>query len=210
MLLALLIALCALLVLFWLVAPRVVPWAEGLTRLNAGMGSSAEWMAPPVVVEQVVWDYRNGQDWLRTCAGHWGRFAQGVERYAAGAYLKRQRRLLATLVASHPRLALEQSAAHEISVRYFTADGLRCLLIDRQTSRTLTTASYWTGKVLHRQSIQDATLVYQMVYDVDDRRWKIERLIQELPSGAHGGTVAGRKARVSVVAELPAAVGRDS
>lgn len=210
MLFVLILALCVVLALFCLLAPRVVPWAEGLTRLNAGAGPKAEWMAPPQVVEQVVWDYGNAQEWFKMCAGNWGRFARGLDRYTTGAYLKLQRRLLAALVASPPRLALRQSAAHEISVRHFSADGLRCLLVDRQTSRVLTTSNYWSGRVLHRQRIPETTLVYQMLYDLHERRWKIERLIQELPFSPHANPASSNKPRVSLVAELPAAMGRDS
>jgi hypothetical protein len=167
-------------------------------------------MAPGQVVEQVIWDYQSTQVWMKSCASHWGRYARGLDRYTTGVYLKHQRRVLAALIDSRPRLALAQSAAHDITVRHFTTDGLRCLLIDRQTSRMLTTSSYWSGRVLHRQAMRDTTLVFQMAYDLEDRRWKIERLIQELPFSPHGDAHPGNRARVSLVSELPAAMGRDS
>ena len=47
MLLALIAVLCGLLILYWALSPRV---------------------APPQVVEQVMWDYRQAQEWLATCA----------------------------------------------------------------------------------------------------------------------------------------------
>ena len=209
MLLALLSVLCILLVLYGRLAPRGVPWASQLTRLNAGLGA-AEWLAPPQVIEQVICDYQTAQDWQVMCAPNWGRFVEGLDRYTTGAYLKYQQRALASLVGHEPRVAVEQAAAHQIEIRYFTADGLWCLLIDRQTARSLTTSNYWTGRVLHKQHLQDAALVYQMAYDLHDRRWKIGRLIQELPLGTYWGAAAGRSARVIVAADLPTVIGRDA
>ncbi len=208
MLVAFIAVLGGLFILFWIIAPRVAPWTDELTRLNPGAGAKAEWMASPEIVEQVAWDYHAAQEWLATCVTNWGRFAAGLERYTAGAYLKHQRRVLAFLMERQPRLALKQFSAHEVSVRRFSADGLRCLLIDHQASRILTTVSYWTGRTLHRQRLEDAALVYQMLYDIDDKRWKIERLIQELPLGAH--STASKESRVIVAANLPTAFGRDS
>lgn len=200
--------LCALLLAGWLLAPRLVPWEDQLVRLNAGAGERAEWMAPPQVIEEVTWSYREAQDWLTTCAADWGRFAQGVERYACGSYLGTQQRRLAGLVDQRPRLAATLAAAHSYSIQRFSGDGLRCLLVDRQTARLLTTADYWTGRVLHRQRLDDTALVFQMCYQVDEKRWKIERLIQELPAGTPPR--ASRGGRVRMAAELPMAAGRDS
>lgn len=195
-------------VLGWLIAPRLVPWQAGLTRLHPGGGDRAEWMAPPQVVQEVIWTYREAQEWLATCAADWGGFARGLERYTAGPYFRAQRRALASLVEGRLRLAVELSAGHAYTVHHFTGDGLRCLLVDRQTVRVLTTTSYWTGRVLHRQRLDDAALVYQLAYHVEDKRWKIERLIQELPLGTP--PAPDRTARVRVAAELPVAAGRDS
>jgi hypothetical protein len=210
MLWAILAVLGVLLVLFWVVAPRVVPWADQLTRLNAGAGAKAEWMAPPQVVEEVIWNYREAQEWVTTCAEDWGRFAEGLERYATGAYFKQQARVLGSLVDSKPRLAAELTAAHAYSVRYFSSDGMQCLLIDSQTARTVRTASYWTGRLLHEQHLDDAALVYRMAYELGEKRWKIERLVQQLPLGTPLEAKPAQKARVRVAAGLPTTVGRDS
>ncbi len=210
MLLAIVGILVVLLALCWLIAPRVVPWADQLTRLHPGAGRKAEWMAPPQVVEEVIWDYREALDWLATCAGNWGRFAQGLERYTAGSYFKSQRRALAALVDQKPRLGVELTAAHSYSVRYFSSDGLRCLLIDHQTDRTLTTTSYWTGRVLHQQRLEDGAYVFQMAYELAEKRWKIERLIQQLPQGTPLEANPAQKARVRVAVGLPAPADRDS
>ncbi len=211
MLIAIIVALGVVLLILWLAAPRTVPWVDHLTRLNAGMGSRAEWMAPSQVVEDVISDYRATLDWLETCAAHWGRFAEGLERYTSGSYLKFQRRALASLVNARPRLAVSLSAQHAYAVRHFTPDGLRCLLIDRQTERRLTTSGYWDSQPLPAQLMDDTALVFQMHYDQTDKRWKIERLIQELPLGSFeiGEAAFGKKARVRLAATLPVAAGRD-
>jgi hypothetical protein len=207
----LIIGLCAILLILWLAAPRTVPWVDHLTRLNAGAGSRAEWMAPEQVINDVITDYRAGHEWLESCAANWGRFADGLERYTAGSYLKYQRRALASLVDRKPRLAVSFSAAHTFSVRHFTADGLRCLLVNAQTSRVLTTSSYWGSSIIHTQKLGDTALVFQMLYDMADKRWKIERLIQELPLGVHpGATGAGKKSLVQLTTALPQAAGRDN
>lgn len=210
MLLALLTILCGVLVIYWLVAPRVVPWADQLTRLNAGAGDKAEWLAPPQVIEEVIWNFRESQEWLETCAANWGRFAEGYERYLNGPYLKAQRRGLASLVAQKPRVALAQSVAHQYSVRHFTSDGLHCVLLDQQTMRTLTTASYWSGRVLHQQRLEDRACVYQLAYDVTEQRWKIEKFIQELPLGTPLEIKPTKRTRVTVATELPPRAGRDN
>lgn len=206
MLVAILVALAVVLLILWVAAPRTVPWVDHLTRLNAGTGAKAEWMAPPQVVEDVIADYRAALDWLETCADHWGRFAEGLERYTTGSYFTYQRRTLATLVDARPRLAVSLSAHHAFAVRHFTPDGLHCLLVDRQTRRSLTTAGYWDGKTLHTLVLDDTALVFQMHYDLKDKRWKIERLIQELPLGSFE---PGEKARVKLTSVLPLGIGRD-
>jgi hypothetical protein len=208
MIFVLVASLCALLLAGWVLAPRMAPWEDQLTRVQAGAGEKAEWMAPPQVVEEVTWSYREAQAWLADCAADWGRFAQGLERHACGPYLRAQSRALARLVTQRPRLAATLTAAHEYSVHRFSGDGLRCLLVDRQTARLLTTSNYWTGRAVHLQRLDDAALVFQMCYHVDDKRWKIERLIQQLPLGTPPR--AGRKTKVHLAPELPAAAGRDS
>jgi hypothetical protein len=197
-----------LLAIFRLLLPRAVPWVDHLVRLNAGAGPKAEWMAPPQVVEQVTWDYRAAQGWVAMCAANWGRFASRLDNYTTGAYLQQQRRVVAALMQSRqPRLTTEFSAVHTLSVRYFSSDGLRCLLIDRQTSRAVTTLDYWSGRPLCRQQLDDRAFVYQIQYDTQDNRWKIAQLVQELPLGWENGKTKGR---VKVSAELPVAAGRDS
>jgi|SRR5579859_1942160 len=203
---ALLIVFGALLLAFWLLAPRAVPWANELVRLNPGAGDRAEWMAPAEVVRVVKRDYLATQSWLAECAHNWGMLATELDQHAAGAYLQRQRSALAQLVQSPgPRFASTITASHLLGVRHFSADGLRCLLIDRQTERFVTTTGYWSGRLVLRQRLADSDLVYRMSYDPTAHRWKIERLVQRLPS-VPGGTAVP----VAVAAVLPAVAGRDN
>ena len=201
---ALLIGFVVLLLLAWALAPRGVPWASDLERLNPGAGKRAEWMAPAYVVRAVRRDYLATQSWLEECASDWGLLARELERHAAGAYLKRQRAALGLLAQTRgPRVASAVTAEHALQVRHFTADGVRCLLIDRQTQRTVCTHHYWSRNPIGRQRLPSATLVHQMLYDPQRRRWKIERLVQTLPAPAGG-------IRVSLNAELPTPAGRDA
>lgn len=204
MLLALLAAFCVLLLLAWALAPRGVPWANSLTRINPGAGDRAEWTAPPAVTRTVKREYLSALAGLDECAADWGLLATELERLTAGSYRQRQQAALALLVQTPgPRLASRLSAEHHLGVRHFSADGLRCLVIDRQKQRLITTANYWTGRPVHRQRLPDANLVVQMVYDTHDRRWKIERLVQTLPAPAPSSI------RVTLTTELPTPAGRD-
>ena len=197
-----------LLTIFWLASPRIVPWADHFVRLNAGAGAKAEWMAPQQVVEQVMWDYRAAQEWAAACALNWGRFAGKLDDYTTGDYFKHQQRILVSLAQTRkPRLAAKHTATHALSVRHFSSDGIQCLIIDRQTSRAVMTLDYWSGRKGRRQQLDDCAFVYQMQYDLHDHRWKIARLVQELPLGWEGGRT---KSRVRVSVELPVAAGRDS
>src|SRR5687768_9111919 len=140
MLLALLIAFVVLLLVAWAVAPRGVPWANALERLNPGAGKRAEWIAPPAVVRAVKRDFLATQRWLEECAADWGLLARELEQHAAGPYLRRQRAALGLLAQTRgPRLAAVLAADHQLQVRQFSSDGLRCLLIDRQTQRLVST-----------------------------------------------------------------------
>jgi hypothetical protein len=203
MLVGLLVGFVVLLLLAWRLAPRGVPWASELERLNPGAGKRAEWMAPPPVLRAVKRDYLAAQAWLEECAANWGLLARELEHYTAGAYLKRQRAALGLLAQTRgPRLAAVLSADHLLQVRHFTSDGLRCLVIDRQTARTGRTRLYWNGQPAGTERLPDATLVVQMLYDTHHRRWLIERLVQTLPSPSPG-------LRVTLSADLPTPAGRD-
>jgi hypothetical protein len=201
---ALVLAVVVLLILVWALVPREVPWANALTRLNPGTGDRAEWMAPETVVRAVKRDFLATQAWLAAGARDWGSLARELEQYTTGAYLRRQRNALGLLVQTRgPRLGSVQTAEHGMAVRHFSADGLRCVLVDWQRERQLSTYHYWSGRLVHTQRLPEVVVVWQMVYDTHDRRWKVARLVQSLPKPATAGV------RLSLADKLPTPAGRD-
>ena len=72
---------------------------------------------------------------------------------------------------------------HRLEVRRFSEDGERCLLVDHQTQRRMATYHTRTGQRAVTQDLGDATVVYSMIYDPSDVRWKIDAFVQELPAG---------------------------
>jgi hypothetical protein len=201
----LVLAFVGLLLLAWCLAPRGVPWANALVRARAGAGrGQAEWTAPPDVIQAVKRDYLTAQAWLARAADDYGLLSRELDRFTTGPYLKRQQAILAMLVQTRgPRLAAVLDADHHLAVRHFSSDGLRCLVIDRQTRRRMRTRRYWAGDVVGQQRLADAALVMQMVYEPRAARWKIERLVQSLPLAPPGSV------RLRLAEELPAAAGRD-
>jgi hypothetical protein len=209
MLAELALAMFVLLVMAWLLAPRGVAWASSLSRQNAGAGARAEWMAPPEVVETIKSDYMASQAWLTEYSRDWGLMARGLHWHASGDYRRRQTAVLASLVGAHgPRLAATLEASHRLSVRRFSADGLSCLLIDSQTARTMVTRGYWSGRRQVRQRLPDTAVVWAMGYDLEARRWKVNRFVQTLPPRAAMSAPLG--VPVTVSAELPRVAGRDN
>jgi hypothetical protein len=202
---ALLLVFCLLLLVAWAFAPPSVPWANSLTRLRPGLSRDAEWAAPEHVARSVRGDYLATLECHGRLARRWGVLARELEQHTAGPYLKRQRAALELLVTARgPRLAESLAAEHHIAVRRFSADGLRCSLVDRQTARVLTTRAYWSGRLIHRQRLPEVVLVWEMVYDVRLRRWRIGRLVQTLPAHVPANVA------ITLAAELPVPAGRDS
>lgn len=203
-LLYLALALGGLLLIFWLAAPRRVPWADDLTRLRAGVAGQAEWVAPLAVRRQVQRDYLATQHWLNDTALQWGLQARELPHYTSGPYLQWQQRALAQLMRQPgPRFAATLAADHHLVVRHFASDGAQCLLIDQQTQRHLTTRAYWSGQVAHHQALEPTTLVWQMAYDMREKRWKIQRLVQRWPPPVP------RTLPVKWATRLPTHMGRD-
>jgi hypothetical protein len=198
------IAFAILLVLAWALAPRGAPWANALTRLWPGLPGEAEWLAPAEVIGVVRLDYLNALAWLDQCASDWSALARDVESYTTGVFLKRQRMALGLLAQTRgPRLAAALKARHQVVVRAFSPDGLRCLVVDRQSERRMVTRRYWSGDSERVQRLPDTVLIWQMAYDLNARRWKIERLIQSLPAAPRTSVP------VRLGSELPATAGRD-
>lgn len=201
----LILALLGLLLILWRAAPRRVPWADDLTRLQAGVAGQAEWLAPLAVRRQVQRDYLAAQHWFNDTALQWGVVARELPHYTCGDYLRQQQRVLAQLMrAKGPRLAFTQQADHHLSVRHFSNDGTQCLLIDQQTQRALVTHHYWSGQVAQRQAIAATTLVWQLGYDMREKRWKISHLVQRWPPPTP------RTLPVKWATRLPTHIGRDN
>lgn len=185
-----------------------VPWSNKLRRLHADVPHKAEWMAPESVVNRVRADYRATLDWLhdsvlRGVAYQW----RSAPQHLSGAYLKRYRATLKhQRQAGQPACAGVLRADHRLEVRRFSEDGECCLVIDYQTQRRMATYDSETQARLHTQDMGDCVLVYQMVYDAGSQRWKLDKFVQQLPSGWGKPGIASY---IELLADLPAAVGRD-
>jgi hypothetical protein len=157
-----------------------VPWARRMRRLHPG--DPAEWMAPGDVVNQVRAAYLRGLEWLGE-SQFWprGQQLQVASHYLAGEALKQYQAAL--LSAPKARFVGVLRADHEIEVRHFSEGGEHCLLLDCQTGRRMATYNVVTRDRVMTQDMGSGALVYRMAYDVRDRQWKVERFIQELPTG---------------------------
>ncbi|MDX1993783.1 MAG: hypothetical protein SF029_15450, partial [bacterium] len=96
---------------------------------------------------------------------------------------------------------------HQVEVRHFSEDGERCLVIDRQTSRRMATYDYLNRSRVTTQDLGDGTVVYEMVYDKQGQRWKVNAFIQELPLGWES---ASKRKRIRLHSVLPPTIGRDN
>lgn len=186
-----------------------VPWGNRMRRIHAGVASKAEWMAPDEVVQQVTANYLTAVRWL-----HDQMLSASVQQmnaapiYLSGAYLKR----FATVVSSYrnkglPRFLGVLRADHTVTVRSFSEDGERCLVVDQQAQRRMATYASRSHERIGTQDLGDGAVVYKMVYDRVDNRWKIDEFVQELPSG-WGQRKAARHLRE--LALMPSTIGRDN
>lgn len=187
---------------------KAIPWSQKLKRLHPGSAQKAEWMAPNDVVRQVSADYLDGMAWLRESV-----LLRPVQQMAdsplhlTGNYLERYQSLVQhSTIAKAPRLMGVLYAEHMVEVRQFSEDGLRCLVIDLQRSRRMMTYDCERREVLHVQDLDEGAVVHQMVYDDRSLRWKIERFIQELPSGWGQNAFPDC---VRLASHLPTSIGRD-
>lgn len=184
-----------------------VPWLHKLRRVNAGAAHKAEWMAPDEVVAQVRADYLAAVHWLQETmlrpAEVWSIQA---ERYLTGPYLKRYQDWCRQRLQSEPRFLGILRADHQVQVRHFSDDGVRCLVIDVQTQRRMATYDVRAQKRLHTQDLGSYAAVYQLRYDTAGKRWKLEAFIQDLPAG---WTSANPAERVILSTALPQPAGRD-
>jgi hypothetical protein len=192
-----------------LIGHKRTAWSDKLQRTRQDT-PQAEWNAPDYVHQQVRNDYLMATRWMRDCAfSSWTEQWAGAPYYFAGLHLHRHQKILTKQRAGQETPYRDlMDAEHFIEVRHFSSDGERCLVIDHQTERTITTYHHTTCKPWMRQALDDAAVIYQMVYDRSTSRWKIEQFVQELPSALRTGRMTNQK-RVKVLAELPPTLGRD-
>ncbi|MFP4323400.1 MAG: hypothetical protein ACLFTK_13180 [Anaerolineales bacterium] len=186
----LLITLGILIVLGALIATTregVVPWLKDMHRLNPGRRHRAEWMAPPNVLANVQRDYLDFIDYsTQRLPQGWLAYMRDLDTYLADEMLREQRASLGQrLRHDRGRMVEVLRADHSLQVRHFSADGLRCILIDHQRAARLATYDYWSGRRIHTQDMGDLCFVYEMHYDLARRRWRIARFVQRLPLGYH-------------------------
>lgn len=186
---------------------KQVAWSDKLRRLNAGVSYQAEWMAPEYVIQQVRNDYLMAARWLRECSLQtWAEQWNAAANFLDGAQLQRHHAILNSYrIGRPPRYRDILIADHNVTVRHFSENGERCLVIDQQTQRTVISLDYHSYEPFITQALEDAVLVYQMRYDKETRRWKIEQFIQTLPRGWR----ADASGRVKLYASLPPTNGRD-
>lgn len=189
---------------------KQVPWADKLRRLNAGVARRSEWMAPDNVVKAAKDDYLTTMRWLPESMLHsWSQQWASAPYYLSGLALKRHQEILKHYKTGKPtRYQGIMRCIHNAEVRHFSEDGERCLIIDHQASRRMATYDYETHIRLNTQDLGDATVVYEMVYDKQAGRWKVDRYIQELPIGWR--STSNKKSRVRLLSALPPSIGRDN
>jgi hypothetical protein len=185
-----------------------LPWLNKMRRLQTG-SDMVDWMAPDGVVQKVKLDYMLGVEWMQSSPvmpfpQQW----RGAPEYLTGAFLRRYQQILIRQRNERAPLCYGVLRAdHDLDVRGFSADGSRCWLIDHQSGRRIATYQTESHERLHTQDMGDGAVVMQMRYDSDHHRWKIEALIQELPTGWE------RRKKLSLSPEhlaLPRRLGRDS
>lgn len=186
-----------------------VPWLDKMRRVKAGNADKHEWMAPDEVVDKVRSDYLTATRWLGdNVLSSWQQQWMLAPYYMSGLFLKRFQTLVTQYRAGRmPRAVGVLRADHAVTVRSFSEDGERCVVVDRQTLRRMATYESRTHARVMTQDLGDGVVVYQMRFDANDKRWKLDEFVQELP-----GMREKPRVRVEVL-ELAAAkvpVGRDN
>ncbi len=208
---AILLAFLVIVGVMSLIGRQQVSWVSKLFRVSAGVAHKAEWMAPEDIVKVVEQNYLEAMRWLpESMLDDWSAQWSAAPEYLSGLCLRRHQEILKHYrMGKPPRYVGILRCIHQIEVRYFSEDGERCLIIDKQSSRRMATYDYRTQARLNTQDLGDGTVVYEMAYDKKARRWKLERFIQELPVGWKTGKKSSRVRLLSASA-LPPSVGRDN
>lgn len=183
---------------------QVVPWVDDMTRRHAGVKNRAEWIAPPPIQEQVKRDYLAFYRYAtQTLPQGWVAYGHGLSRYLCDDMLQQQRESLnMRLEHDRGRLVDILRASHEVHVRNFSSDGMRCIVIDQQSEQRMATYDYWNGDRLHTQDLGSTVYIYVMRYDAKQERWRIAKHIQQF--------IPNTCQPISVELTAPPAIGRDS
>jgi hypothetical protein len=162
-----------------------VSWAEKMRRLNHGAMDQEEWMAPDDVITKVKDDFIEAMDWLSetqsmTMLDRWSKSAN----YFSGEYLKNYKALNQMHLFKVPFKHLSiLRCVHSPTVRHFSQDGETCFIIDHQTETRMALYDANTGERINTQHLDEACVVYQMIYNKFSKRWRVNRYIQQLPVG---------------------------
>jgi hypothetical protein len=188
---------------------KEVSWADKLQRLSSGT-AYAEWTAPEYVLQQVRNDYLMAIRWQRDSVFQPLEVqVHSAESYFTGEHLEGYQQILGYHRRKNPSPFIEiLHAQHMVQVRHFTNKGETCLLVDRQTERTMITHNLHQDVAPLQQALPDAMVVYQMKYERGQRRWKIERYVQEIPGALWPRS--GKSQKVKVETALPHFSGRDN
>ncbi|RMG75753.1 MAG: hypothetical protein D6711_05795 [Chloroflexi bacterium] len=194
------------LIVMGIVGRQQAPWVKQLRRVNAGIAYQAEWMAPDEICRRVELDYLEAMQWLKNSQSlPWEMQWEGVSHYFTELQLKRHQAILKQYRIGHiPRYLGVFECLHQVTVRHFSEDGERCLVIDDQVERYMLTYRIRTSQIHTTQKLPPATLVYEMRYDFQMRRWKVARYIQQLPPGWQYST-----RYITLSSVLPPSTGRD-
>jgi len=189
--------------------PNTRPMADSLHRLHPGVAHKAEWMASEDIVRRVEADYTIAQQWMADALlNNTIDYLNGVSRYFCSEALAEQQRITGLQMNKRgPRLVGVMRAHHHVQVRRFSDDGMLCYLLDHQAERRMATYDYWTKRRLNTQDLGAGSYVYEMQYDSVAARWKIAKLIQQLPLSWGMSTATQSPLRFSD--NLPSSAGRD-
>ncbi|MEP6986665.1 MAG: hypothetical protein ABI970_13750 [Chloroflexota bacterium] len=205
MLIALILIFISIFFILFVVGREPIPWTNRLRRIHAGVSRKAEWVAPDDVVHEVCNDYLHAVEWLAGAAV--GEQTNRAPHYLAGRFLTRFQTIINYQNAPHRTYFIGvMTARHHLQVRQFSEDGCRCLVVDCQTERHMESLHLGDCEWSLAQDLGDGALVFQMCYDTNARRWKIESFIQELPAGWGNHADVGR---VRLFSHLPTTIGRD-
>lgn len=200
-LILLFVVIGSLLVFVAFLGERRVPWATKLRRVRPGVAEHAIWQAPQHVLTTVTDHYLEAVRWLQDVALAPGA-SQNASRYLCGEMLEQYKRYSA---GQDRRFAGILRAQHGVSVHSFSEDGATCLLLDALRNCRMATYDTRDGHRVATQLLENATVVYQMRYDLADGRWKLERFVQALPPVPQNTTP-----RVHLQTRLGRPIGRDN